>query len=167
MSGNKTTKSFRPTSPGVARTFFRFTLFNIITLTLRFRLRYVNVLVAGVTFSFTLRSRSGREAHRGSRFKDPGRHFPVPYKINKEKKERKEKKRDPRATRSWRKFCCFALLQNDRSGTIRASSKNVRHGWKEPLPSWGEAREDATHRFAFECLTSASQPLRALPAFGY
>ncbi len=51
----------------------------IITLTLRFRLRYVNV--AGVTFSFTLRSRSGREAHRGSRFKDPGRHFPAAFAV--------------------------------------------------------------------------------------
>jgi hypothetical protein len=56
-------KSFRPTSPGVARTFLRY--------------YYVDV-----TFSFTLRSRSGREAHRGSRFKDPGRHFPVPYLIS-------------------------------------------------------------------------------------
>ncbi len=46
-------KSFRPTSPGVARTFFSF--YVIITSTLR--------------FSFTLRYRSGREAHRGSRLR--------------------------------------------------------------------------------------------------
>ena len=44
----------------------------IITSTLRFRLRYVTV--AGATFSFTLRYRSGREAHRLA-LKDPGRHF--------------------------------------------------------------------------------------------
>jgi hypothetical protein len=49
----------------------------IITLTLRFRLRYVTV--TGVTFSFTLRYRSGREAQLA--FKDPGRHFPVPYSL--------------------------------------------------------------------------------------
>jgi hypothetical protein len=48
----------------VARTFFSFYVI-IITLTLRFRLRYVTV--AGATFSFTLRYRSGRETHRGSR----------------------------------------------------------------------------------------------------
>jgi hypothetical protein len=59
-------KSFRPTSPGVARTFFSFYVI-IITSTLRFRLRYVTV--AGVRFSFTLRYRSGREAHRGSRLR--------------------------------------------------------------------------------------------------
>ena len=35
----------------------------MITLTLRFLSRYVTV--AGVTFSFTLRYRSGRETHRG------------------------------------------------------------------------------------------------------
>ncbi len=63
-------KSFRPTSPGVARERFfvlRYYYYVnvIITLTLRFRLRYVTV--AGATFSFTLRYRSGREAHRGSR----------------------------------------------------------------------------------------------------
>ncbi len=61
---NNNKKSFRPTSPGVARTFFSVFVI-IITSTLRFRLRYVTV--AGATFSFTLRYRSGREAHRGSR----------------------------------------------------------------------------------------------------
>ncbi len=35
------------------------------TPTLRLRLRFVTV--AGATFSFTLRYRSGRETHRGSR----------------------------------------------------------------------------------------------------
>jgi hypothetical protein len=59
-------KSFRPTSPVVARTFFSFYVI-IITLTLRFRLRYVTVAGATFSFSFTLRYRSGREAHRGSR----------------------------------------------------------------------------------------------------
>jgi len=62
VDGNKQNniKSFRPTSPGVARTFFSFYVI-IITSTLRFRLRYVTV--AGVRFSFTLRYRtsSGRE----------------------------------------------------------------------------------------------------------
>ncbi len=33
------------------------------------------VTVAGVPFSFSLSYRSGREAHRGLRFLDPGRHF--------------------------------------------------------------------------------------------
>jgi hypothetical protein len=56
-------QKFCHNSPGVARTFFSF--YVIITLTLRFRLRYVTV--AGATFPFTLRYRSGREAHRGSR----------------------------------------------------------------------------------------------------
>ena len=54
------------TSPGVARTFFSFYVI-IITSTLRFRLRYA--AVAGVRFLFTLRYRSGREAHRGSRLR--------------------------------------------------------------------------------------------------
>jgi hypothetical protein len=39
------------------------------------RLRYVTV---GASFSFTLRYRSGRDAHRGSRL-GPGRHLPVPW----------------------------------------------------------------------------------------
>ncbi len=49
-------KSFRPTSPGVAGTFFFFRF----RFRFRYRLRFVNV--ADVTFSFTLRSHSGREA---------------------------------------------------------------------------------------------------------
>jgi hypothetical protein len=48
-------KSFRPTSPGVARTFTILRYYYYVDV--RFRLRYVNV--AGVTFSFTLRSRAG------------------------------------------------------------------------------------------------------------
>ena len=75
-SSNKTTKVFAQQARGSRERLFVLR-YVIITLTLRFRLRSVNV--ADVTFSFTLRSRSGREAHRGSRFKDPGRHFPVPY----------------------------------------------------------------------------------------
>ena len=65
-SNKTTTKKIRPNEPGVARTFFSFYVI-IITSTLRFRLRYVTV--AGATFSFTLRYRSGREAHRGSRLR--------------------------------------------------------------------------------------------------
>jgi hypothetical protein len=66
---SKTTKVW-PNEPagGRAIVFFPFYVI-IITSTLRFRLRYVTVtvLVAGAAFSFTLRYRSGREAHRGSR----------------------------------------------------------------------------------------------------
>jgi hypothetical protein len=59
-------QKFSPNKPGGRANVFSF--YVIITLTLRFRLRYVTV--AGATFSFTLRRlryRSGREAHRGSR----------------------------------------------------------------------------------------------------
>ena len=55
---NKTTKVFAQRARGRANVFSFYVI--IITLTLRFRLRYVNV--ADVTFSFTLRSRSGRVA---------------------------------------------------------------------------------------------------------
>ena len=55
---NKTTKVFAQQARGSRERFF--VLRYYYTLTLRFRLRYVNV--ADVTFSFTLRSRSGREA---------------------------------------------------------------------------------------------------------
>ena len=70
-------QKFSPNEPGGRANVFSFYVI-IITLTLRFRLRYVNV--ADVTFSFTLRSRSGRVARvKRIAFKDPGRHFPVPY----------------------------------------------------------------------------------------
>ena len=75
MSNKTTTKVFAQQARGSRERFFVLRYYYYVDV--RFRLRDVNV--AGVTFSFTLRSRSGREAHRGSRFKDPGRHFPVPY----------------------------------------------------------------------------------------
>ena len=60
MASKATTQQkFSPNKPGGRANVFSFYVI-IITLTLRFRLRYVNV--ADVTFSFTLRSRSGREA---------------------------------------------------------------------------------------------------------
>ena len=54
-----TTKAFAQQARGSRERLFVLR-YVIITLTLRFRLRSVNV--ADVTFSFTLRSRSGREA---------------------------------------------------------------------------------------------------------
>ncbi len=53
---NNNNSSLRPTSPGVARTFFRFYVI------------YYSIYV-NVTFSSTWRYRSGRETHRGSRLR--------------------------------------------------------------------------------------------------
>ena len=76
-AASKTTKVFAQQARGSRERFFRFTLLYY----------YVNV-----TFSFTLRYRSGRNVFvyvqsyvtvagvkRSSRLRDPGRHFPVPY----------------------------------------------------------------------------------------
>jgi hypothetical protein len=66
-TSKRTTKVFAQRARGSRERFFSFYVIIIITSTLRFRLRYVTV--AGVRFSFTLRYRSGRETHRGSRLR--------------------------------------------------------------------------------------------------
>jgi hypothetical protein len=59
-------QKFSPNEPGGRANVF-FVLRYYYYVDLRFRLRYVTVAGAAFSFSFTLRYRSGRETHRGSR----------------------------------------------------------------------------------------------------